>query len=163
MIIIRESAEKFNNSVEWVTSNGKNIASISSKAFSKAIYDGLNWNADYNFKFRGITKQRGMTKFIVFNLDEPQILMKKKVVGDITASNKYVNHNANDKTTYISDWNKECVRFSYELNQKRDEIINSITENDILESGVTAVNPILGDIPSREMLSEELTRLLECM
>lgn len=163
MIIIRESAERFNNSVEWVTSNSKNIASISSKAFSKAIYDGLNWNADYNFKFRGITKHRGMTKFIVFNLDEPQILMKKKVMVDITASNEYVNHNANDKTTYISDWNKERVRFSYELHQKRDEIINSITENDILESGVAAVNPILGDIPSREMLSEELTRLLECM
>lgn len=163
MIIIRESAERFNNSVEWVTSNGKNVASISSKAFSKAIYDGLNWNADYNFKFRGITKQRGMTKFIVFNLDEPQILMKKKIMGDITASNEYVNHNANDKTTYISDWNKERVRFSYELHQKRDEIINSITEHDILERGVTALNPILGDIPSREMLSEELTRLLECM
>ncbi|MCI8403304.1 MAG: recombinase family protein [Eubacterium sp.] len=163
MIIIRESAERFNNSVEWVTSNGKNVASISSKAFSKAIYDGFNWNADYNFKFRGITKQRGMTKFIVFNLDEPQILMKKKIMGDITASNEYVNHNANDKTTYISDWNKERVRFSYELHQKRDEIINSITEHDILEKGVTAVNPILGDIPSREMLSEELTRLLECM
>lgn len=163
MIIIRESAERFNNSVEWVTSNGKNVASISSKAFSKAIYDGLNWNSDYNFKFRGITKQRGMTKFIVFNLDEPQILMKKKIMGDITASNEYVNHNANDKTTYISDWNKERVRFSYELHQKQDEIINSITEHDILERGVTAVNPILGDIPSREMLSEELTRLLECM
>ncbi len=161
MIIIRESAERFNNSVEWVTSNGKNVASISSKAFSKAIYDGLNWNSDYNF--RGITKQRGMTKFIVFNLDEPQILMKKKIMGDITASNEYVNHNANDKTTYISDWNKERVRFSYELHQKQDEIINSITEHDILERGVTAVNPILGDIPSREMLSEELTRLLECM
>lgn len=164
MVIIRESMGRLNNSVEWVTASGRNITSIGSKAFAKAVYDGLNWNGDYNFKFRGITKQRGMTKFIIFNLDEPQILIKKKTVRDMTAPNEYVNHKKDDNlTAYMSDWNKERIRFSYELHQKRNEILNAITEDDILVNGVVAENPILGDIPSRDELAEELTNLLECM
>lgn len=164
LLIVRESEGKKNNAVEWVTANSKNIASIGSKAFSKAVYTGLNWNTDYNFKFRGIDKRRGTTKFLIFNLDEPQILMKKKVMGDITAPNGYIDYKTEDNlTAYASNWNKERVRFSYELHQKRSEIVNSIAEEDILESGVVTVNPILGNVPSHDELSEELTNLLKCM
>ena len=164
MLIIREGAEQSTNAVGWVTENCRNITAIGSKAFSKALYEGLHWNMDYKFKFRGITKQRGKTKFIMFNLDEPQILMERRVMEDVTAPNRYINHKVSeDLTVYPKNWNDGQVRFSYELHQKRNEIINLITESDILESGTVAVNPMLGNIPSREEVSEELTKLLECM
>lgn len=82
----------------------------------------------------------------------------------MTAPNEYINHKENDNLiSYISDWNKERVRFSYEFNKKRNEIINSAVEKDILEKGTAVTNLILGDVLSRSELSEELSRLLECM
>jgi DNA invertase Pin-like site-specific DNA recombinase len=164
MLIIREGNELSTNAVEWVTVKDRNINSIGSKAFSKAVYDAMHWNPDYKFKFRGIAKQRGETKFILFNLDEPQILTGKRIMDDMTVPNRYVNHKIdNEMTAYPEDWSDGRVCFSYELHQKRDELINAITETDILENGTIVENPMLGDIPSRDEVSEELTKLLECM
>ena len=163
MLIIRKSMGKTSNSVEWRTINEKNIASIGSKAFSRALYEGLDWNKEYNFKFRGITKKRGGTTFIMFHLDEPQILTSKRVMDDITASNRYIAHQNENGNPHTEDWTDGCVRFSYELHQKRSEIINAITETDILEIGEPVANPMIGDIPNRNEVTEELARILECM
>lgn len=165
MLIIREGAERASNAAGWITAAGRNISSISSKPFSKALYEGLRWNTDYNFKFRGITKQRGETKFIIFNLDEPQILAGKKIMEDVTAPNRYVEHKVgNTEDVFRSeDWTDSRVRFSYELHQKRNEIVNSITESDILENGTVVTNPLLGKVPFRDEIEAELERILECM
>lgn len=45
--------------------NGKLVSSISSRAFSTAIYENLRWKKEFSFKFRGITKERGMSKMRV--------------------------------------------------------------------------------------------------
>lgn len=54
------------------------VSFISSRAFSTAIYESLHWKKEFSFKFRGITKERGMSKILVFSLDEPQIIVGKK-------------------------------------------------------------------------------------
>lgn len=58
--------------------DGKIVSSISAGAFSISIYDSLHWKKEFSFKFRGITKERGKSKILVFSLDEPQIIVGKK-------------------------------------------------------------------------------------
>lgn len=159
MLIIRKSGKELSNALGWVSASDKNIGSFISKAFSKALYEGLGWNTEYSFKFRGITKQRGKTKLIMFNLDEPQIATGKKEKDTINAFNRYVRY----KSDCAGNRSGDRIKFSYELHQKRNELMNSINEKDILERGATAINPLIGDIPSRNEVEEELMNILKSM
>lgn len=77
-IILRQTTPDNPNCIEWEKEDGKLVSSISSRAFSTAIYESLHWKKEFSFKFRGITKERGMSKILVFSLDEPQIIVGKK-------------------------------------------------------------------------------------
>ena len=78
-IILRQTTPDNPNCIEWEKEDGKLVSSISSRAFSTAIYESLHWKKKFSFKFRGITKERGMSKRLVFSLDEPQIIVAKSI------------------------------------------------------------------------------------
>lgn len=78
-IILRETTSDNPNCVEWEKEDGKIIPAISAGAFSTSIYDSLHWKKEFSFKFRGITKERGKSKILVFSLDEPQIIVGKNI------------------------------------------------------------------------------------
>ena len=135
---------------------------------------------EFSFKFRGITKERGMSKILVFSLDEPQIIVGKKYKNhpdvekesnqpfgfvkyktDTGQENKPENNGI--VCAYPEEWMKRRIGINYFIREQRDSMINAITEEDIEETGVVVENPVIGHIPSRQEIVNELEELLMTM
>ncbi|MBQ6365870.1 MAG: recombinase family protein [Oscillospiraceae bacterium] len=173
-IIIATAQEKSANKVRWISADGNPMQLISGKKFSEAIYDHLRWIHQYQFRFRGVSKERNGTKFIVFSLDEPQILVGKlkpdsaeantrgairfipyKDTGDKAAT-------TNNGVAYPIEWEgKHGV--SYYIRSKRDAAINQISSNDLYAPCLTVHDPTLEDLPTPEEIQDELEYLLASM
>ncbi len=177
-LIIRPSTAEAPNSILWEKSDGSPITDISAKAFSKSIFDNMRWKPDYRFKFRGITKERGGIKFLVFALDEPQIIpsAKDRIVmpedDDMVQTIKYISYRIDDEAQtedetvachrYPAEW-EGIVGLNYSVQKRREKLIKSITEADIRQNGTFTINPMIGDIPSRQEIQTELSNLLMSM
>lgn len=149
-IIIKTSNKNSESAFNCLTAN-KNFSNvITNPSLCKSIYTTMDWIKDYSFKFRGIYRERGQEKFLMFFLDEPQILTNKK------------ENNESNFTQYIKYKNSE-IGASYELRKKRDKLANSITESDICAESVIVENPKIGKIPTKLELKEELEKLLQAM
>lgn len=179
-IIVRPSNENSPSAFCW-DDNDKMILNIPSNALSNAIYENMNWIREYRFKFRGITKERGNVKVMMFFLDEPQILVgkgvKKSTKSDFTDMPvKYIPYKNDEGSVeqklderksfcaYPDEWSiNDNIGISYSLRNKRDNLANSLTEADLSISGKVVDNPMIGKIPTREQLVEELDKLLMSM
>ena len=63
---------------EGTPESGNNITTISTRIFSKIVYESMHWNEACQFRFRGITKVRDGAKIIIFTLDEHQVVTRKR-------------------------------------------------------------------------------------
>ena len=179
-IILRETTSDNPNCVEWEKEDGKIIPSISAGAFSTSIYDSLHWKKKFSFKFRGITKERGKSKILVFSLDEPQIIVGKKyrnhpdVEKESNQPSGFVKYktdadqeneleNNNIMSAYPEEWMKRRMGINYFIREQRDSMMNAVTEADIEETGVIVENPVIGHLPSRQEIVNELEELLMTM
>ena len=134
---------------------------ISARAFCEAVYDVMDWIPEYGFRFRGITRERGSQKVMVFFLDEPQILVEGKAVENLGVSqgglhSRYIPYKNRDKE-------KAGNGMSYAVRRRRDSIVDALTEKDIAETGIVMDNPLIGKIPTREEVRNELDELLMSM
>ena len=64
---------------------------------------------------------------------------------------------------YPEEWMKRRIGINYFIREQRDSMINAITEEDIEETGVVVENPVIGHIPSRQEIVNELEELLMTM
>lgn len=178
-IIIRASDESQPAAFAWEKDDGSIILGMPAKEFSCAVYENMCWRRDYSFRLRGITKERDGVKIMFFFLDEPQIILGKKQKKEMEAAGidmsseaayipyKEMPNAANDEFLevaygYPEEWN-HSIGMSYELRAKRDYAISSITGADITADGVIVENPLVGHIPTRQEIGEELDRLLISM
>ena len=51
----------------------------------------------------------------------------------------------------------------YALRRRRDSMVDTITEKDISEKGIVMDNPLIGKIPTRKEVRDELNELLMSM
>lgn len=121
-----------------------------------------------------------MSKILVFSLDEPQIIVGKKYKNhpdvekesnqpfgfvkyktDTGQENKPENNDI--VCAYPEEWMKRRIGINYFIREQRDSMINAITEEDIEEAGVVVENPVIGHIPSRQEIVNELEELLMTM
>lgn len=147
---------------------------------AEEVLPAKHWKKEFSFKFRGITKERGMSKILVFSLDEPQIIIGKKYKNhpdvekesnqpfgfvkyktDTGQENKPENNGI--VCAYPEEWMKRRIGINYFIREQRDSMINAITEEDIEETGVVVENPVIGYIPSRQEIVNELEELLMTM
>ena len=171
-VAIRESTPENTNSFRWLSENGAAVVSVETRAFSESVYEALDWITDYNFRFRGITKERGGAKVIIFSLDEPQIIVGKKKRGEAKNSGpaQYIPYTNSAKAgvqkangiAYPSEW-KRRQGMNCLIRKKRDDALSAITKEDILSPGVITENPLIGSIPDREEILSELDELLLSM
>ena len=179
-IIIRECDAGLSTAVLWEKEDGTLIKTMPSRVFSKAVYENLCWKEEYKFRFRGITKERDGVKIMFFFLDEPQILPGKKQTQNMDLSEEeveagavYIPYKVEPEKDEIADltgalygypeeWN-HSIGMSYELRSKREAAISRITARDILMNGVVRDNPLIGHIPTRVEIEEELEELLLSM
>lgn len=202
-IVIRSCDEPTDTSFCWETDEGKLTLSFYAKAFTKALYERMNWIEDLSFQFRGIYRERGNTHILFFSLDEPRIHVAKQkaptadepdlaenvdaldaeeagaetvLSPEIVAEEseepeeeliqyiKYKNDEGEDvaelpEIAYPDEWQRN-IGLSHAMRRRRDWLTEQITEADILVEGTCAVNPLIGDIPSKEQAMEELESLL---
>ena len=180
VIAIRPSDESNPNAIKWQKED-KQINTVSALAFSNAIYEKMDWISGYSFKFRGITRIRSDSKILLFTLDEPQILSSKKVkkieaeyapnqesdIRYIPYKNSSLEEGAtiqeHSRKAYPSEWEKSSFGVSLEVRKKRDALFKFMSEQDIITQGTVVENPLIGNIPSRQMVEDELEELLMCM
>ena len=174
-VVLRDGNPDHTNSFRWVTDSGRNVVSTSTAAFSKAVYESQHWIKDYQFRFRGITKERNGVKVIVFSLDEPQILVGKRRTEEVENGNlsAYIPYRTDDGgkamdtghvcSAYPQEWEKRRLGVNCYVRRKRDEAVSAITAEDILNSGKVIDNPLIGSIPSRQEILDELDDLLMSM
>lgn len=149
------------------------ILNFSAKAFCGAVYEEQDWISGYSFRFRGIMRERGNSKAMIFFLDEPQIVADKaaKKAGDAVAEEQrhlpsryipYKNSELNEDSN-TEEWRKRRNGMLYAMRKHRDKIVDGLSEADIAESGVIVENPLIGGIPTRNEIKGELNELLMLM
>ncbi len=178
-IVIRASDAETPNSIGWLKENGSFIPTVTTKAFSQAIYDNMRWRDDLGFQFRGILKERGDQKLLVFALDEPRIIPNSKAKTDKTViaedeakGIKYVPYRIDDTEQdivedkmirrYPAEW-EGFYGMGYAVAKRRHKVFDDLTQEDIAVSGIPMINPLIGVIPSRDELEDEVQELLMCM
>ena len=170
-LIIRSCDERCG--FAWRNGEGFPIMNFSAKAFCRAVYEGQDWISGYSFRFRGIMRERGNSKAMVFFLDEPQIVADKaaKKAGDAVAEEQrhlpsryipYKNSELNEGVN-TEEWKKRRTGMLYTIRKHRDKIVDGLSETDIAEQGVIVENPLIGGIPTRDEIRGELSRLLMLM
>ena len=165
-IIIRNNADGFC----WEKENGELMSGVSANAFCEAVYEAQDWIEDYSFRFRGIKRERGEHKLMVFFLDEPQIVASKatkKAAETVAEEQKYLaSRYIPYKKNTDNDTENELKRRAgmlYEMRKRRDGLIDNITVEDMQETGVIVENPLIGKIPTREEVMDELEQILLSM
>ena len=78
LMAIRKCEKSFRNGINWL--NGKKPRNISGTAFLKTFYEMFNWNPDYKYRIRGIRKQNGNDKVLLFDMTETELLVPNKTV-----------------------------------------------------------------------------------
>lgn len=168
MIIIRDCDSELNG-IRWVSDDGKFISSFSTKAFCQAIYEEMDWIKELSFRFRGITRERGGHKVMAFYLDEPQVVKNKasqKAVEKVNEEQKgLISRFIPIKNSDIDGSSTSRVRMGvlYPIKKRRDQILDSLTYSDISENGEVVDNPLIGAIPTRQDVLDEVDNLLISM
>lgn len=175
VIAIRSTYATNPNAVRW--DDTKNAAlNLCSSAFSGAIYEKLDWMKKYKFRFRGVSRVRDGERIIFFFLDEPQILVGKAAkeinVSDTSDSSaKFIPYKESEEVTdtlqtsriaYPENW-QGVLGVSYEIQKKRDGVLDAVSAEDIRNRGTAVINPFIGVIPPASELEEELNRLYKAM
>ncbi len=178
-IVIRTSDKEAPNSIAWEKDNGEFVSNVPAKAFSKAIYENMRWRDDLGFQFRGIFKERGNQKILVFALDEPRIIPSAKAKVEMTFTDeerntgvKYIPYRVDDEgdtaqgssaqLQYPAEWQGMCG-IGYAFANQRDSVFRNLTQEDIVIPGVIMTNPLIGVIPPKTELQCEVQELLMCM
>lgn len=170
-LAVRACEEKTDTSICWEKEDGKRISQLSVKAFMKALFVRMNWIEDYEFQFRGVFRERGRSKILFFSLDEPRIHVGKNCMMSENPNEpvQYIKYKNNEdqnaksdellRLAYPMEWQSE-IGLSHSMRRRRDRIAENITERDILIQGTCAVNPLIGEIPTKQEAMEELEALL---
>ena len=173
--MVRASDEEYPNSIRWINDAGNIYPLIPARALSEGIYEIQRWNPEYKYRFRGYCKKRGNTTFLLFSLDEPQILLgkqnEKAKETEQSPEEQYIEYQEDEAGksagmvgyTYPDSWGDSFVGMAYALRASRDSVVASIIESDLLDHRTMVVNPLIGEIPSQEEILEELEQLLQAM
>lgn len=176
VVAIRNCDATNPNAILWDKDKAK-FLQLCTSAFSSAIYDRQDWMKKYKFRFRGVTKVRNGEKIILFYLDEPQILVgkdKKRLEAEDTTDSvsKFIPYKESDSAepgerrvsavAYPDNW-RECFGIGYDIKQRRNRILDSISDEDIMYRGTRVVNPFIGDIPPMAEIEAEVDKLYAAM
>ena len=139
VVILRKSNCDSSTAMHW--RDGNDVYNVfSAGAFSRMIFQMLNWKMNYRYQCRGICRGQENAKFLIFELDESRILIGK---------NQY-------KQAENRSMNLKCRLY-------RSRWVQNITAHDVMESGQVVENPMIGAIPSRNEVQRELDELLMSM
>lgn len=161
-IIVRSCDAGRPGAVALKNKEGKQVSSIPAAPFCGIVYEQMDWIEDYVFRFRGVSRKYDESTAMLFFLDEPQILVGKGGVKPACEAN-YIPYRKSELEQEIPG--EKIFRFgvSYAMRKDRDKIIKGLSDRDIRERGRVKENPLIGSIPTRQEIMEELDELLMSM
>lgn len=148
------------------------------KKGTATIYEKMEWIQRYQFRFRGISRERGQQQIMFFFLDEPQILLPKKdreraELDDSDSNVRYIPYKEQSgirisddnifHVAYPEKWGGHRIGISYGLREQRNKLFSGMTEYDLGIEGTAVQNPLIGYIPDRYEVEDELEQLLLMM
>jgi len=165
-IIIRNNEDGFS----WLNENAEPLSGISARAFCEAVYDEQDWIEEYSFRFRGIKRERGNHKLMIFFLDEPQIVANKatKKAAELVEeeqkhlASRYIPYKKNEINSTEEEWKKRVGKL-YAMRKRRDGLIDGLSMADMAEPGTIMENPLIGKIPTRDEVMDEFEQILLSM
>lgn len=177
VIAVRGCAEDAPNAIPLVKADGTPNGMISTNAFTATIYEKMEWISRYRFRFRGIFRERGDSQIMFFFLDEPQILLPKKdrerMEAEADSSNenvRYIPYRIQEEVQAAADnpfhvaypekWGGHRIGISYGLREQRSSLFSKLTEHDLCMDGTAVLNPLIGAIPDRCEVEDEVEQLL---
>lgn len=162
-IIIRTCDGECPGAIALNSVAGNPVDSVPAGPFCEALYENMDWIAEYSFRFKGVMRKGENGAAMVFFLDEPQILVGTSGVKASNGGN-YIPYR-NSELENENPLENKMLEFgkSYAIRKRRDGIIKRVSGDDLLERGVIKENPIIGHIPSREEIETELDELLMSM
>lgn len=178
MIVVRGCNADTPNAIALDKDNGEPISTVVSRAFTAAVYEKMDWLPQYRFRFRGIGREREDHQFMFFFLDEPQILLPKKEREKLaesqasldvqyipykTESDCPVSDDPASLVAYPEAWGGKNVGISYELRQRRNRLFETLTPQDLCIDGTAVLNPLIGQIPDRSQIEDEVEYLLQIL
>jgi hypothetical protein len=174
-VAIRTCSAESDTGLCWTNEKGEYKNRFRVEAFMSALYEKMNWIEDLTFQFRGVYRERGNARILFFSLDEPRIYLndgkrREKAEADAengTASVQYIKYKKDDREdltaipdiAYPIEWQKS-IGLSCSMRARRDRLTEIITESDVLVNGTCALNPIIGELPTKAQAIAELEALL---
>ena len=152
--------------------SGKPLASIPAPNLCDAIYTGMDWIRKYNFRFKGVSRQRGDNHIILFYLDEPQVLPDKATRARLEAEEgagaaRYIpHHNYEVDPLILEDESSSARKIGWipvTTREQRNAMLSALSDDDLSMQGVFVQNPMLGDLPSKREILEEIDEILMTM
>jgi len=171
MLAIKSCNADTPNAIEWSDDKPLKLTTV---AFSKAIYEKMKWIKEYRFKFRGISRSRDNESALFFYLDEPQILvgkrMKKFAEQDGESSLHFIPHKEGGEEMNELTYGKAYPSMlqnnygiSYELRKRRGRLLDTVSGTDLSIKGIIVENPLIGTIPTQSEVRAEVEQLLMSM
>ena len=138
LFAVRACDESCPNAIQWKTPG----LHLSLRSFCESLYEAMGWNTGCRYRFRGVSRQRGDSRIVLFQLEEPVLLPNKR--GEEVP------------IPTADEWRDQ-------LNGRFNHLVRRISEEDITAPGSVITNPMIGEIPSQEELAEQLDELLMSM
>ena len=79
VVILRKTNCDSSTAMHWRDDNDVH-SSFSARAFSGLVFQTLNWKMNYRYQCRGICRGQGNAKFLIFELDECDVMESGQVV-----------------------------------------------------------------------------------
>ena len=152
--------------------DGKPLSHIPAPELCDAIYAGMDWIREFSFRFKGVSRQRGDNHIIFFYLDEPQVLPDKATRARLEAEEgwataRYIpHHNYEVDPLILEDDSASARRIGWipvTTREQRNAMLSALSDDDLSMQGVFVQNPLLGDLPSRREILEEIDEILMTM
>jgi len=168
LMIIREGSQEDPNSIR-LDSTGKYLLCAESTAFCEALYGSLFWNAEHDYCFKGIGRQRGKAKALIFSLDAPMISTSEDAHSKKRCASKTAT--PNDASAIYRNYAKDDAAMNRWMNglRGRNQILNHrqvvqvMSESDLTTPGNAILNPLVGSIGTREEMISEIQELQDAM
>lgn len=161
-VIVRSCDSRRPGSIALKNKEGKPVTSIPAAPFCGVVYEQMDWIEDYGFRFRGVSRKYGDSTAMLFFLDEPQILIGKGAVKPAGGAN-YIPYRKSELEQEIPEEKIFQFGVSYAMRKDRDKIIKRLSDQDMRVRGRVKENPLIGRIPTRQEIMEELDELLMSM
>ncbi len=161
-MVIRSCDKSRDGAVALKNKDGKSISVMAAVPFCNVVYEQMDWIEEYNFKFRGVSRKYEGQVAMLFFLDEPQILVGRGGVKTAGGTN-YIPYRKSELEEEISEEKIYQFGISYAMRKKKDGLLKRLSHRDALERGSVRENTLIGKIPTKQEIMEELDDLLMSM